>query len=76
MERPPDLARLDDDFAEVLRVFQTTARALVADAPALRAAAPPSPALLAAAQDSLSVASEDARAFFAERFEARPGVAG
>ena len=68
MERRPDLARVDDDFGEALRVFQKTARALVAGAAALRAARPPSTALLAAAEASLSVRPEDAYAFFTERF--------
>ena len=71
MEGPPDLARFDDEFAEVLRVFQATARALVAGDPALRAAVRPSPALLAAAHDSLSVTPRSARAFFAHRFTPR-----
>jgi membrane-bound lytic murein transglycosylase A len=69
MER--DVQRLDDDFAAALSVFQTTARAIVAKAPALREALAPTEALRAVAEVSLNVRREDARAFFAEHFVMR-----
>ena len=64
----------DDDFCEVFRTFQTTARRIVAAAPPLRAALPPPPALVRAAKLSLDVDPGDAasaRRFFARHFEPR-----
>ena len=74
MQGAPGVPRVDDDFAAALRAFQATARAIVAEAPALRAAKPPSPGLRRAAQASLALDPNDsgvARMFFAAQFEPR-----
>ena len=61
----------DDDFAEALRVFQVTARRLVEDAPALRAALAPPRSLCRIAEISLERDPADAGKFFADHFEWR-----